>query len=309
MSILNKTYPLSTTGVGWRELDILDKIINQDPRDRPFFENSGMGTARSKEHSWQVRGLRSRAIQAIIEGSDYTYSTTSGPTRVTNFTQIFMDGVEVSGTLMAEKQYGIADIVRDQINLRSVEHGNDIEYSLIRGASDFGNATDVGTQMNGLISSVPSGNETANGYDATLGETEFVSLASHLWRISGTRPDTVLVPPRLQDNINGYSAESATKWIDTTTREITHQILMYHSSYASLQILLSRDLTETALATNGVELVMYNRGMHNKAWLRTTKLRPVADTGDYDRFSMISELTLEYLDNGNSSFHWVGRAG
>src|SRR5262245_16452665 len=131
----NITTALSTTGVGWRKLDILDSIILQDPRRTPLFELSGMTTSKSREHSWQTRGLRTRGAHAQVEGSDFTYRTVAAPTRVTNFTQIFMEGVEVSGSLAQEAMYGASDVMRDQLALRSIEHRNDIEWNLLRQTS------------------------------------------------------------------------------------------------------------------------------------------------------------------------------
>ena len=129
---------IGTPGATWRELDIMPMIINQSPTDTPFFEMIGSTTVKSREHYWQTRTLKSRGPVQQVEGSDFTYSTVSAPSRVVNFTEIHLTGVEVSGSLRQEMMYGAKDPMKDQIQLRAVEHRNDWEWSLIRQAKTIG---------------------------------------------------------------------------------------------------------------------------------------------------------------------------
>lgn len=297
-----------TTGVGWRKLDISEKINNLDPTDTPFFELTGKVPCAAREHSWQTRTLRTRAIHTQAEGADFTYRAVAPPSRVTNLTQILEDGVELSGSLAEEQAYGVSgkNIMRDQLDLRMVEHRNDVEYNLINASFSYGNTSTAVHQMNGLRASI-----TTNATDAlgvTLTETLFVqNLLQSSWKVSGVRPDTVLTGAHGQDTINQFSALGATKWIDTTTREITNQVLLYNSSYASVQVMLCRDLTDIA-GTSGCELLAFNRQWNHKAWLRPTFMKKAADTADAERMVMISELTFQY-DNEKSSSKWAGAPG
>lgn len=298
----NITTALSTTGVGWRKLDILESIILQDPRRTPLFELSGMATSKSREHSWQTRGLRARGAHAQVEGSDFTYRTVAAPTRVTNFTQIFMEGVEVSGSLAEEAMYGASDVMRDQLALRSIEHRNDIEWNLLRQTSAYGD-TDTAHTMTGLLAAAVT--NTTNAVGDTFTETKFIGMLETVFLASHFPPNTVLVNTRLQKTIDLFDAEDATRWVDAGFPGIKHQILTYHSSFGTVEFHHSPDLTNTA-NTNGAELVIFDRAMIKKAWFRTTFLTPAARTADADRMEMISELTLQY-DAEKSIYYWRGR--
>ena len=150
VSPLNTSYVIGpTSGAGWRGLDIIDKIIAQDPTDRPFFELTGMSSATMVLHQWQTRLLRARAISTVIEGANFTYTAVVGPTRQTNTNMILTEGVEVSNTALQEHYWGTSDIWRDQLNYKSRLHGLDIEYTLINSTLTTGN-TNAARRMSGL---------------------------------------------------------------------------------------------------------------------------------------------------------------
>ncbi len=296
---------LGTTGVNWRKLDISEKINNLDPTDTPVFEFLGEKSAMSQEHAWQTRTLRTRGVNAMFAGADFTYSNVSPPARIVNITQILEDGVQISRSLSKEQAYGAnPNIMRDQLDLRMVEHRNDLEWNLINSTFLIG-ATATAAKMTGLRASI-----TTNATDAlavSMTETIFVDIMAQVWETSGVRPDVALVGSKLQNIANLFSANGATKWIDTTTREITNQVLMYNSSFGSVQFALCRDLTNTALATNAIEMILFNRQWNHKAWFDKTFLEKSRADSDGEGMVMISELTFQY-DNQLSSAKWIGNA-
>ena len=295
-----------TTGVSWRKLDIVDKIYNVDPTNAPFFESIDKNvTARSRQHDWSTRTLQTRALNAMFEGADYTFKLNSAPTRVTNYTQILEHGVEVSRSAAKENYYGTGakTLMRDQIDLRTIEHRNDIEWNLINATFAMG-TTAAAQTMRGLRASITTNVTVALGVSLT--ESLFVDRMSIAWTLSGVTPDTVLTHVGNQKIINTFSSLGATRWIDATTREVTNQVLQYNSSFGSCQIMLCRDLTVTALVTSGSELLAYNRSWNHVGWFDKTFIKPVLmDVADAERMSIISELTLQH-DNEKSSWKWVG---
>lgn len=305
----NITSTLGTTGVNWRKLDIVDKIYNVDPTTAPFFESIDKNvTVRSRQHDWQTRTLQTRALNAMFEGADFTFKNLANPTRVTNYTQILEHGVEVSRSAAKESYYGTGTktLMKEQIDLRTVEHRNDIEWNLIN--ATFAMGTTAGAQtMRGLRASITT--NTTNALGVTLTETLFVDRMAIAWTLSGITPDTVLTGVFNQKIINMFSSLGATRWVDTTTREIVNQVLQYNSSFGSAQIMLCRDLTTTALATSGSELLAYNRSWNHVGWFDKTFIKPVlVDVADADRMVIISELTLQH-DNEKTSWKWIGASG
>jgi len=291
---MNMSYPLVVAPT-WNRLDIRELIINTSPKNTPFFEMTGTSPGSAVLHEWQTRGLQTRAVNAYLEGADYTWQNVSRPARPTNTMQILQHGAEVSGTAEAQGYYGIGSLMADQIALRAIEHRNDLEFNLIRASHSIG-ATDEARQMDGLVNCVSTNATDMAGI--TLTESAYQDFAETIW-LTGAEPDTVLLGSKLQRRVNSFSADSATKWIDTTTREVVNKVLVYHSSFATLMNILSRDLSNGS--TMG-ELVMFDKSMVNVAYLRTTQLVNVPSVSDAQRKSMVTEACLEW---GNElAFHY-----
>lgn len=285
----NLSYVLGQGSTGWRELDISSMIKNQSPDDRPFFELCGDATATSWKHEWQTRTLRARAVNALAEGANFTYRNVRAPSRPSNTCQILEDGIEVSGTSQAEGHYGAPNLMSDQVKLNAKQHGLDIEYSLIRGLETTGNTAHARI-MGGLMSIITT-NKTAM-LGITMTEQHYVrNLLQTIWSATNDRPNTVLCNAELMNAINAFNAFGATRWLDTMTREIVVEVLRYQSSFGSVSNYLCRDLSNGS--SNG-EICAFDRTQMKKAWLRSTKLKPVAPQADSEQAVMISELTLEY---------------
>lgn len=298
VSAPNLTYLLGNAdGTGWRQLDIMPTIINQDPRDRPFFELSGMGKAEAVLHQWQTRGLRARAISAIIEGADFTYTNVTGPDRQTNTCMIMTEGVEVSGTSQEEQHYGISNLFRDQIQYKSKLHGLDQEFTFINSTLTTGNTASA-RRMKGLREFCTTTQATVNVLTqngATLTESTYILAIETGWN-QGAPPNTALMGSKQQKQVDNFSSIGATRWMDVTTREVVHSVLVYHSTFGTVENHISRDLSNTS--TTG-EIIFFDKTLISKAYFRPTRLIPVAKTSDAERMSIITEATLQ-VDNPES---------
>jgi hypothetical protein len=155
--------------------------------------------------------------------------------------------------------------------------------------------------MDGLIAA--AGNST-NSVGDTFTETKAIGMLQTLWT-NGSKPDTLVCGPAVKNAINAFSADS-TRWLDRTTREIVYPVLVIHSDYGTVEVHLSRDLTSSVNATNGAELLIFDKTQLRKGWFRTVRLQTAAITGDYERVEMIGEMTFVY-DNAAAMFYWAGR--
>jgi hypothetical protein len=183
------------------------------------------------------------------------------------------------------------------------EHRNALEHSLIRGVLNAGDAT-TARQMDGLIAAANVATAEGTG---TLGEAGFIGMAEVLW-LNGSEPNTVLTNSKLKNDINAFQGIGPTKYVDMPIREIITQILTYQTDYGTINVYLSRDMTSTANTTNGCELVMFDKQMLRKDYLRPSFMKRYPEgIMDGHRASIMTELTL-YYGNGTSIFHWRGLA-
>lgn len=293
---LGQTYPINTGVSEWQVLDIKDMILDQDPRDTPFFEMTGEAVATNTRHYWPVRGVKARGILTNVEGNTLTGQEIARPTMEDNYTQIQMTGVTVTGTVMEVSYYGAPNMWEDQVQLRTYEHRADTERSLIR-ASQAAGATNTARQMGGLLdSSNVCVNLSTDMAGASFTETRFINMIADLWGQTNRSNFVCLVNATAKKLIDQFDSRSTRQFeVTNADRGVVHEVRRYSSSFGDIDIHLSRDMPETA---SDFDIVAFEASMMKKAWLRnrTPKLIPVAKTADADTAVILDEITLEYGD-------------
>lgn len=95
-------------GVGANREDLLDLISNISPYDTPFVTSAPKVRANGVLHQWLIDTLAATSTAGAIEGDDWTYTayTTTRPSRLTNYTQIFRKDISVSETQRAVNSAG-----------------------------------------------------------------------------------------------------------------------------------------------------------------------------------------------------------
>lgn len=300
----NYSYGLGTPGTQWTQVDVQDIILNLSPKDTPFFEMTGTGSAQSIRHEWQVEALEARGINAFLEGADFTFTNMGTPTREFNIAQIITHGCEISGSAEAQPYYGARSAMKKELAKRMAEHRNALEHNLIRATITTGGST-AARRMDGLLAAA---NLATSGGLASLTEAGFISLAETLWQ-NGSEPNTVLTNSKLKNDINAFTGIGSTKYIETNIREVITQVLTYSSDYGTINVYLSRDMTGGAVnASIGQELAMFDKTLLRKDYLRPSFMKKYPEgIVDGHRTSLTSELTL-YYGNGSSIYWWRGAA-
>lgn len=268
--------------------DVLQVIFQITPEDTPFFNSIGDSVANSPKHEWQIRDLTTRADNAQVEGDSYTFVEPVLPTRTENLTQIFAKYPRVSNTSQATSRHAIADLMADQIEQRMVEWKTDVEHALLRGSDASGNASDSARRMNGLINVISTNASTLSG-GTTLSETSLNDLLENIWN-SGGKPRDILVNGFLKRRVSSFS-ESDTKFQQQEARRVVNTISVYESDFSLLNVALSRDVPQ---GTDVNTMLVYDRDMFAKSWLRAPVTKRVADTADSVDAVIIGEVTLEF---------------
>ena len=284
-------------GSAWRRIDLMENIIDQDPRATPAFEITGMSDAKAAFHQWQVRGIQNtaRATLATSVGVRPEGSTLAGqevvvPTRETNYTEIFISGVEVTRRSQAEQHYGTNDIWQDQVDYQTYQHRTAIEYQLINGTVTVG-STAIASAMDGMIAS--AGNATDHdGTDFT--ETLFIDALEELWNKTDAPMVDFFSNSKIKRGVDQFASVGAVRNMEVRTRDIVHVVTKYFSSFGEVDMHLTRDMTNVVGASATAEFLLFDRRDLSKAYLDRTHLQPVAKTKDSDTLSIISELTLNY---------------
>jgi hypothetical protein len=241
---------------------------------------------------------------AALEGDDRPATQFTARARRRNFTQIFTASVEVSGSMQASRQYGIADEVDYQKQERMRELLRDLENSVINGiaagAQQQGTSS-VRRTMNGIVPSIQTNQFTPNqgGIPAgggagsnALNEAVLNAAMRTIWEQSSGRVDTIVCGGAQKRRINEFVLSS--RQYQATDTLFRNQVQVYESDYGVARIVMSRWVpadTVLLLDSSRVQVVpLSGRSFHYK---------PLASQGDSEVGMVVGEYTLE-LKNENA---------
>lgn len=246
---------------------------------------------------------------AALEGDEATPARATNRVRKQNYTQSFSATVNVSGSMRAARQHGIADEVDFQKQERTRELLRDLENCVINGTAPT--STPVGSftvrrTMNGIIRQIstnqflpgqgglPSG---GGGGSNELTEALLNAALRRIWERSSGAIDTILVGGVQKRAINNFVQQSVSYAPDDN--RFKNLVSVYESDFGVCRVIVSRWMPPDAvvlLDSSRVE-VMPLRG-------RSFLYRPLAPRGDSITGQVLGEYTLEFR---NESAHGVLR--
>lgn len=230
---------------------------------------------------------------AALEGDDASAARFTARSRRTNYTQIFTNSIEVSGSELAVRQIGVRDELDYQKVQRTRELLRDLENSVINGrapaATPEGSAT-VRRTMRGLRSFIATNVFTpgVGGFpaDTALTEEQLNTALRGIWQQSNGHVDLIVVGGQEKRAINQYVA--ANRRFTPMSDTYRDNIAVYESDYGVCRIVLSRWVPTGSvflLDSSRIEVMpLAGRSFHYKA---------LATIGDRDSGQVIGEYTLE----------------
>ncbi len=245
---------------------------------------------------------------AALEGDDRPDPRFTNRSRKRNWTQIFTASVEVSGSMLAARQFGIADELDYQKQERLRELLRDVENCVINGvapgAAQQGSAT-VRRTMNGVIPSIVTNQYTPNaggvpaggGAGTDLNEAVLNAALRLVWEQSQGKVDTIVVGGAMKRRINAFL--SAVRNVPMSESRFRDLVTMYESDFGVCRIVLSRWMPPDSvllLDSSRIEVLPLAG--------RSFGYKPLAATGDRESGQVIGEYTLEFR---NENAHAVIR--
>ena len=231
----------------------------------PFWKSIRKTKTNQPTHQWPLDGISGRQDNAIVEGSAYSFATSTAPSRFSNLTQRLQRTWEVSNTERVTKGAGI-DNMADYQKMKALKGITiDLEHALITGSFASG-STSAARRMTGALNYVTSGvysfasyaNYTAMG--AALIETLFNGQIKVSWA-NGGDPDSVLVGPALKAGISAFAGVNSTKFTKAELGAIKNTVGYYEGDFGTVELILSRDMINAA-ASDCWMLVYQNDGYY-----------------------------------------------
>ena len=159
---------------------------------------STTGEAHTTGSTWRI------IAKPMQEGQDMPADESKARTKVSNYTQIFQKGINISYTMRAVLQAGVADEYSFQVARRLMEIMRELDSSIILGISSASQGSDtVYRTMGGLLEfvSASGGNTTTTSEALTLSVVN--AMAKQIWDDGGT-PNFILVPGKQKRTISTF---------------------------------------------------------------------------------------------------------
>jgi hypothetical protein len=301
--------------------DVQDAIYNIAPVDTVVMSMARDVRATSTLHEWGEDTLRAAATNAKNEGAAAAFSAPAAQVRLTNWTQIFSETAEVSGTSDAVRQYGKDGAMAYELDKKYKELANDMEFAIVGTPASGGTVRQTGSAGDGNSGSVaprllkplqdqlhadviidaatflPDGADAGSDPDpiATVADLEQAMLAGQQASYTaGGRPNYLVVPTAHAMSVAGFAKRTDRQRDISNARVIVNTIDEYVSPFGTLDVVLDRNLDDETLL--GLDFEFLANGV-----LRPTTDYEIAKIGDSDRRQIIGERTFCVL-NRKASF-------
>jgi hypothetical protein len=305
----------ATPNVGERE-DLEDVIYRVSPEKTPLTSNIGSTKATNTYHEWQIETLASAsASNAHLEGDEITAMDSPNlPTRVGNTCQILRKTAGVSRTQQIVKLAGRDNELARQKVLKGLELKRDFEMSCIGNnaavaqsggtARALGGALAWGTSnvsrgsggSSGGFSGAPGPAAATNGTQRTFTEALVKGVLATAFGNGGTPSQAYMGPTQKQE----FSAFAGIAMIRKDVpgdgmATIVGAADVYVSDFGNL-VLIAHPYGLTR------DCLLIDPDYWKRATLDGIKTKPLATTGDADKFLMTMEATLVAANEKSSGF-------
>lgn len=288
--------------VGTKE-DVSDVISNISPTKTPFQSMIGSEGVHSTFFEWQEDDLRAAADNAKVEGFDATAVARTPTWKRNNYTQIFSDTFQVTGTNDVVKKYGRAKESAYQAAKAMAALKRDLEFAFVgqqtaKAAGDTSNPRYFASYMKQLTATAgaTSGQWIKTGGASTLPtEANVLGVQQALYQ-AGADANTLMVTPINAVTVAGFVTAANTKYERDmrTGTTLVNAVDVYISPFGKLGVLINRFLQDKTT-------MIFDPEMWKKVVLRPWFRETLAKTGDNLKMMIVGEFSLKhrnYLASG-----------
>jgi len=283
---------------GARE-DVLDLVTNVDPEETPFLSRLGVTQASNRYHEWVQDTIESGTGSggASVEGASAEKRALDARSRVNNWTQISSYVFGISGTQEATSQYGleseysyqlekamkILKIMQEQILINSTTSTGGMGSTCATGAR----------ALKGLLSALNTNTATGSAGSCALTESMFNSLLQTIFENGNGRPDVAFANGFQKRKISAFSSNN-TRFINMQDQKtLRNTITAYESDFGTINVVLDRWMPKNMIPVLQMDTFKV-------AYLRKPFVQQLGITGDSKDAQIITEYTLEYLNEASS---------
>lgn len=253
-------------------------------------------------HSYLVDTLLTAGSLAVEQGADFTLSTLSTPTRLTNIVQEIAKAFLVTRPEEVVQSYSGENELSRQLTKALKDWGNALEFDLIRATLASGVSGTV-AKMNGVFAAISkSTNYTLQTSGTVFSATILDALMTNNWTNSNNDVATdAFVGGTMRRTIDGFTAKNNvvvnTPGNGTTIIKTTST---YETSMGTLVIHKHRYVFVAGTDANNRFLAIRPEKLKT-AYLDMPYIKDLAENGAYSKKAVYGSCTLE-VRNQDSNF-------
>lgn len=279
--------------------DILDLITQVDPEETPLLSRLGISRAYQRYHEWLQDTLESGTGSggSTVEGAAATPRAMDARARKHNWTQITSYVFGISGTQEATSSYGLESEYAYQLEkaMKIVKILQE-QILILSTSSTGGMGTECATgarQITGLIDSIQTNVQTGSGSSCALTETLFNNLLQTIFEAGNGRPDVAFAGGFQKRKISGFSSNNVRYVNMQNEKTLRNTITAYESDFGTISVVLDRWCKKDTIPVLQMD-------MFKIAYLRKPFVQQLGISGDSKEAEIITEYTLEYLNESSS---------
>lgn len=289
--------------VSAKEDVVLNAVEILTAQETQIMNMLGKTSAISTVHSYLTDTLLTAASLAVAEGSDYTASTLSTPSRITNIVEIVAKNYKVTSTQRAIQHYHGQDELARQTEKALKDWGNAVEFDLVRSTLVSGVSGTV-PKMSGLIEAISkSTNTTVHTSGTVWSATILDGLMKANWDNSNGDVATDLFMGSFLRNATDAFTQKSNIVVNNAggQTQIVRTVTTYETSFGTIRLHTHRYVQQSTDATGRVLAIRPEK-------LKIAFLeKPIIDTGlarsgPYDNRAIVGSLTLEVHNKDSNWF-------
>lgn len=269
--------------------DLLGIMTNISPTETQLVSGLGTSTCKSRKHEWLMDTLSSVKANSYAEGADASYNDLTNPSRLTNYTQILMQGFLVSDSEEAVDKAAFNSRYQYESTKALKMIKNDLEYAIMRGSL----STTMGTDsVAGFMTGIKSWLSILTSQSGTsLTEKILNDYLQNVWD-AGTEVNAIYCDMYTKRKISAFTA-NATKQFDQSDKRLINIVDIYSSDAAKQVKLFPHRYVSISGTDTNHDIVGLNEDMFKVAYLRKPQVREMAKTGDATKGNIVIEATME----------------
>ncbi len=264
--------------------DLLDIMKTIDVRDdNPLTKELGAGSAvTAAYHEWTYFSRpRSSGGVAITEGSDFSYTTLTNPTRAINYLETIDETFNVS-----DDQSEVATTGGDEVKRRKADALRSlmakIEFEGIWASGNSG-ASNTARVMKGILSLL---SKSTNASNPTVTEANWLNYLQEIDRETTWGTMMAFMDISKKKNIDSFTG-SNTKFLDVSKKRFINYINVTETTFGIVELYRHRDLT------NSGRLFIIDKDAFKWAYAKRPYYTEPAPQGHYVRGVYSTKVTME----------------